>query len=82
MNQSGRMSWEEPWATGNGERGQVAGCGTPEFKFQIWSNSKEIKARFFQGCGVEAEGEDDVGTEGPQEGWLPGRAPEEAQRHC
>lgn len=47
-------SWEEPWAPGNGERGQAAGCGIPEFKFQRWSRSKRDKARFFQGCGVEA----------------------------
>ena len=41
---------------GHRERGggKAAGCGIPEFKFQIQNRSKEDKARLFQGCGVEA----------------------------
>lgn len=43
-------------AMGHRERGggKAAGCGIPEFKFQIQNRSKEDKARLFQGCGVEA----------------------------
>lgn len=64
--QSGRKSWEESWATENGERCKAAGFGIPKFKFQIWSRSEEGKAKGFRGC-------DDGEGEGSEGGGPPGR---------